>query len=117
MSDFNAESMKAIAERVYPECKTGFIGEGVAIELNGIAEDFNPKLDGNDRERAQALDCIVAASQIRGFISLNKSTPLHEAHPVRQFYFWYHGNDGNAYTTKPADILTASMLAILEAKK
>jgi hypothetical protein len=97
MSDFNAESMKAIAERVYPE-HTWWLhheDEVICTVIGGEDSDevlfFSPSLTGNERERAQALDCIVAADKLPGCFLCDAP------------------NNSN--------ILTAAMAAILRAKK
>jgi len=95
--EFTAEQMKAVAEKVYPG------RHAVGHEANGKtwvylkplkgedAELFAPSLTGTERERAQALDCIVAAEKIC----------------AEQKYCFACCND-------EPDILTAAICALLE---
>jgi hypothetical protein len=64
-------SLLLIARRVYPENRIflqGMNDELVFIDGEDAGESiqFNPRLNGTDREKAQALDCIVMVYRERG---------------------------------------------------
>lgn len=111
------DQMKAVAERVYPGRKWSIWrahGQHPWAEIYDKGEDgtvFRPKLDGNERERAQALDCIVAADKIAGASDVWEYKPdsLEENIFLRGILCSPIAVD--------KDPLTAALLAILEAKK
>lgn len=77
-------------------------------------EAFNPKLDGNDREQAQACQTIVAAMNLGRYVELKATTTN-----IKKRQIEYSVEVITEYGAPPhttyfhPDILTASIAAIL----
>jgi len=71
---FKAEELKAIAERVYQGREMAFsrYGDEGRLLVSGVGH-FKPSLTGSIQERAQALDCIVAAYKMTDDIYIDRS--------------------------------------------
>ena len=110
MNTFTADEMLAVARHVYPKMYTSIndAGDGVIFSANGagVWADFSPSLTGTDREQADACQCIVAAFSSPGVFEC-------KIDQHGKWFFWYWGANGCAYTTKPGDLLSASISAIL----
>ena len=109
----SADDMLEIARRVYPEytVELGTISKyGVYIKRPEkiYRDQFNPSLTGTAEQKAQALDCIVAALKLGTEVRLNRFETSH----------WFAWTGTDFYATSASDNpLTAAMLALLESTK
>lgn len=106
--------MLEVARRVYP-ADLWQLRSGVVVNFTAKYPDpliFNPKLTGTDREKAQALDVILAVKRL---------------YPRSVWSFDWQEYDGQKAVIyeighrdeergRGNDILTAAMLALLESK-
>src|SRR3990167_2850639 len=115
MHDFTPNEMIEVAREVYPDAsiEKNIYGNPLICNGNRCAL-FSPKLDGTDREKAQALDCIVAALKLitDGKVEAIEITP----HTLPPLEFRVLVTPPDADWSFWGNILTFSMRAILESK-
>jgi hypothetical protein len=115
------EQQLELADKVYPG-HIWLLGQAYerpyrthtrAEEKQGIHSPiyFDPKLDGTNREQAQALQVILAAISLPNFMSLTKT----EARD--KFCIETYDEDNEPLFDFGPGILTAAALAILEARQ
>lgn len=105
MSDtFSPDEMRKVAEHVYPDKGCHIGPDGVEI-YDFFLFIFNPKLDGTDREKSQALDCIVEATKLPGTLA------LHKYETTKGTYYQFIRNRDAELSLE--DPLSASISAIL----
>lgn len=106
---FSAELMKAVAQKVYRQYRVE-IGPYDSISLydgNRFVGYFSPKLDGTERELAQACKVIVAYFALDGERHIRKI-------PTRADGIFYTANIDEVEAVYERDILTACIHALLE---
>lgn len=111
--NLSVDEMLRLARKVYPD-KDGHIGpDGIEIyapdKFRRHHDIFNPSLTGEDWQKAQALDCIMAAWALPGMLDLSK-------HPDGSgFYFVYEDDKRQCIDATPdaPDLFEASARALL----
>lgn len=127
MTPITQEDMRAIAERITGKPHQVLVmaygyrivspnarkqtENGFSFPMDEEFYEFSPKLDGTDREKAQALDCIVAAFKLREGMECSKTK--------NGYRFLINDDDHELFWPYPTadDLLSASLLAIREATR
>lgn len=123
MTPISPPDLLAVAKYVYEDnhwevhCGSVIHGDIIMGQWKKLG-DFNPKLDGTDREQAQALRCIVAAFKMASVMQMQSYLSYNEKDYIFSAEFRLLGEQPGCWPFHKIpdsnDILTCALLAILK---